>query len=598
VTNDILRVDLTTGVCLREEVPDHLVARFVGGKGLAAHYLMSELPQGTAALTPGSLLIFMTGPVSGIFPGTSRHAVVCKSPATGGFLDSYAGGYFAWELRKAGLMGIIVSGRAEQLSYVEITEDSAVVISAPEFAGLSPALVDDDPRFTDFRVSAIGPAGEHGSVMASIGNNTGKTKRGRSGYNGRGGAGAVMGAKNLKAIAVKGGKSPRVSEAARELRKSLSKRIMAEDSPASWAADCGTPSTLEWTNAIGVLPTRNWSRGSFENASALIGPEAVIRDMVSRDTCFNCPVNCGPHVKASTGVFAGVEAPRLEYETIALAASNTDNGDFSSIVEFSRLCDELGLDTISAGAAVAFAMDCAERGLIDHPIRFGDSEGQVRLTEDIAYGRGIGADLTRGIREASIAWGIDESQVPVVQVKNLECPGYDPRGSVGMALAYATSDRGGCHMRSWPIGSDALAEDPDSAGDPYAASVKAAIVKAEQDGNAAAWCLVACHFMAYGEGEGSAMLHAIGLDISPAEYLKLGERVWNLVRLFNLREGWTAADDTMPAALQIPLEDTGRAIAPALFEEMKADYYRERGWTEDGRPTPELLSRLSVDAYA
>jgi aldehyde:ferredoxin oxidoreductase len=323
-----------------------------------------------------------------------------------------------------------------------------------------------------------------------------------------------------------------------------------------------------------------------------------MRDMVARETCFNCPVNCGPRVKASTGVFAGVEAPRLEYETIALGASNTDNGDFSSVVEFSRQCDELGLDTISAGAAVALAMDCAERGLIDHPIRFGDSDGQKKLTEDIAYRRGLGADLARGIREASTAWGIDERDVPVVQVKNLELPGYDPRGSVGMALAYATSDRGGCHMRSWPIGSDALSEDPANAGDPYAAAGKAAIVKAEQDGNAAAWCLVACHFMGYGEDEASAMLGALGIDTSPANYLTLGERVWNLIRLFNLREGWTAADDTMPAALQKPLEDTGRAIAPAVFEEMKSDYYRVREWTEDGRPTSDLLKRLGLQEYA
>jgi aldehyde:ferredoxin oxidoreductase len=594
----IMRVDLSTGDCRREEVPAELIVRFLGGKGLAAHYLMSELPAGTDPLSSDNPLIFMTGPVSGIFPGTCRYAVVCKSPATGGFLDTYAGGYFAWELRRAGLMGVIVSGRAERLSCLEITEDSAVVKETPEFAGLSPAAVDDAPRFSDFRIAAIGPAGEHGSVMASIGSNTGRTKRGRSGYNGRGGAGAVMGAKNLKAIAVKGARSSNIPEPAKELRKALTKRIMAEDSPASWAAECGTPLTLEWTNAISVLPTRNWSRGSFANASALIGPEAVARDMVSRDTCYNCPVNCGPHVKASTGVFTGAEAPRLEYETIALGASNTDNGDFSSVVEFSRLCDELGLDTISVGAAVAFAMDCAERGLIDHPIRFGDSEGQARLTEDIAFRRGIGADLTCGIREASIAWGIDESQVPVVQVKNLECPGYDPRGSVGMALAYATSDRGGCHMRSWPIGSDALSEDPESAGDPFSASGKAAIVKAEQDGNAAAWCLVACHFMGYGEDDAAAMLGAIGIEMTAADYLTLGERVWNLIRLFNLREGWTAADDSMPHALQVPLEDTGHAIAPAVFEEMKSDYYRARAWTEDGRPTSELLARLDLGQYA
>ena len=592
----ILRADLSTGFVSREPVPDELISRFLGGKGLAAHYLSTELPPGVGPLSPENLLIFMTGPLSGIFPGTCRHVVVTKSPATGGFLDTYAGGYFAWEMRKAGLLGIIISGQAPVLSYLEVTEEGARVVACPELAGASIKATDDDARFTEFRVAAIGAAGENQVALAGIGNNAGDTKKGRSGYNGRGGAGAVMGAKRLKCIAVKGGKGPSLSAEGRELRAALSKKIMAAGSASSWLADAGTPAIVDWTNDVNVLPTRNWSAGSFEDAAALIGHEPVIRDLVSREGCYNCPVNCGPHVRATEGAFPGAEADKLEYETIGLGASNTGNGDFSAIVKFAEVCDELGLDTISAGAAVAFAMDCAERGLIDSSLRFGDSEGQIKLTEDIAHARGLGADLGQGIGKAARAWGIDDALVPVFEVKNLEYPAYDPRGSVGMALAYATSDRGGCHMRSWPIAIEALSEEADA--DPFGSMGKAAFVAGEQDENSAEWSLVGCDFIGYGADDASAMLKAVNIEMTAEEYLALGRRVWNLVRLFNLKQGWTADDDSMPKALANPLEDSGRSLDPALFAEMKREYYEVRGWDTDGRPTAELVRELGLGGYA
>lgn len=591
----ILRADLTTGTVSREEVPPELISRFLGGKGLAAHYLSKELPPGTDPLAPENLLIFMTGPVSGLFPGTCRHVVVTKSPATGGFLDTYAGGYFAWEMRRAGLLGLIISGQAPVLSYLEVTEEGARVVAAPDLAGATIAATDDDPRFADFRVAAIGPAGEHTVALACIGNNAGKTKRGRSGINGRGGAGAVMGAKRLKCIAVKGGRGPLLTPEARELRTALSRKIMTAGSSSSWLADAGTPAIVDWTNGVNVLPTRNWSAGSFEGA-AMIGHEPVIANLVSREGCYNCPVNCGPHVRAKDGAFPGAEADKLEYETIGLGASNTGNADFSAIVKFAEVCDELGLDTISAGAAVAFAMDCAERGLIDSPLRFGDSLGQIALTEDIAYGRGLGADLGQGITRAAELWGIDDAQVPVFAVKNLEYPAYDPRGSVGMALAYATSDRGGCHMRSWPIAIEALSKEADA--DPFGAAGKAAFVAGEQDENAAEWSLVGCDFIVYKKEDAEAMLAAVGIEMTADEYLALGRRVWNLVRLFNLREGWTAADDSMPRGLQIPLQDSGRSLDPALFAQMMTEYYEVRGWDAEGRPTAELVRELGLEGYA
>jgi aldehyde:ferredoxin oxidoreductase len=455
--------------------------------------------------------------------------------------------------------------------------------------------VDDHPDFAGARVLCIGPAGENQVVMAAVANNAGREKKGRSGFNGRGGAGAVMGAKNLKAIVVRGGQAPEIPAEARELRKELSARAKAADSGASWLFDAGTPVIVEWTDGVNILPTRNWSAGSFAEAAA-IGHEPVLANLVRREGCYNCPVNCGPHVKAPSGAFPGAESKKLEYETIGLGASNTGNSDFSSIVRFSELCDDLGLDTISAGAAVAFAMDCAERGLIDDPIRFGDPQGQARVTEEIAFRRGIGAELANGIEKAAAVWGVDDTKVPVFAIKNLEFPAYDPRGSVGMGLAYATSDRGACHMRSWPVAADALADsDP---ADPYAAEGKAAFVAREQDENSAEWCLVACDFLAYGAEDACRMLASLGWNLSLQEYESLGTRTWNLVRLFNLREGWTAADDYLPRAIAKPLEDSGKGLAPEVFAQMLSEYYLVRRWDEAGRPSTELLAELGLEIYA
>lgn len=590
----VLRIDLTAGTAAREDVPKEVLSSFIGGKGLAAHYLAKELPSGTDPLSPENLLIFMTGPISGIFAGSCRHAVVTKSPTTGGFLDTYAGGYWAWELRKAGLLGIIIQGQSDTLSYLEITPDGAEIKDGAHLAGLTIAEVDDHPSLSDFRVSAIGPAGENLVGVSVIGNNVGQTKKGRSGFNGRGGSGAVMGSKRLKAIAVQGGKSPAVSEEAKALRKEFSKKVQAKDSDASWLFDAGTPVIVEWTDSVNILPTRNWTSGSFEG-SVEIGHEAVLDNLVSREGCFNCPVNCGQHVKAKKGAFPGAEADKVEYETIGLAASNTGNSDFSNIVKFSQLCDDLGLDTISTGAAVAFAMDCAERGIISDPIRFGDSEGQAKLTEAIAYKRGLGAVLANGIRPAADEWGVDDSEISVFEVKGLEFPAYDPRGSIGLSLAYATSDRGACHLRAWPAAYEALSDDEDA--DPFGTEGKAEAVIGEQDDNSAEWSLVGCDFVVFNTEDACQMLNSLGIQIGEDEYRQAGKRIWNLVRLFNLEQGWTAADDSAPEALRNPLEDSGRSLDFKAFETMKEEYYQIRGWDKGGRPTPELIRELGLENY-
>jgi aldehyde:ferredoxin oxidoreductase len=583
---------------VREDVREGLMRSFIGGKGLAAHYLATELPRGVDPLEPDNPLIFMTGPVSGQYAGTCRHVVVTKSPATGGFNDSYAGGYWAWELRKAGLLGVIITGEAERLTYVAIDDGEVGFHDADDLAGMSPAEVDDDPRFADYRVACIGPAGENRVYTAVIANNAGKTKSGRSGFNGRGGAGAVMGAKRLKAIAVRGRGKPRILDAYASFRKEFATHVLDEDKMAAGLVASGTAGYAEFMSMGHLVPTRNWSAGSFGLVDK-VGGEAVLTHRAASDGCYNCPVRCGKQVRvdpALAGAYPGAEADRLEYETIALGACNTANADFTSIVHFGALCDRLGIDTISTGSAAAFAMDCAERGLIDHPIRFGDSLGQSALAEDIASRRGLGAHLADGIRIAAASLGVDPAEVPVAQIKGLEMPAYDPRGAVGMALALATADRGACHNRSWSSADDAFLSD--TSIDPWSGEGKAAAVVKDQDRSSARWSMVFCEFVSSTDEECTRMLNSVGIDIDVEAYREAGARIWNLIRLLNLREGWTAADDELPPTLYEPQADSGQVITREVFEKMKKEYYELRGWDMKGLPLPNTIESLGLSAYS
>jgi aldehyde:ferredoxin oxidoreductase len=594
----ILRVDLTAQSATREPIPEHLLTTFIGGKGLAAHYLATELAPRADPLGPDNVLVLMTGPVSGLFPGTCRFVAVTKSPLTHGFNDSYAGGYFAWELRRAGLLGIVVTGKSESPVFLRITDNEASIHDASSLAGKSAAEVDDDLRFRGFRVAAVGPAAENGVLFATIANNAGKTKKGRSGYNGRGGAGTVMGAKGLKAIAVRGTASmPRLSAESRAFRKEFSAHLLDEGTVAASLLRSGTASYAEPMSMGHLLPTRNWRGGSFDGIDN-VGGEAVAANVVTSEACFNCPVYCGKHVSVNPsqgGVFPGAEAARVEYETIGLAAANTGNADFTSIVHFSDLCDRLGLDTISTGSVIAFTMDCAERGLIDHPVRFGDSAGQAALAEDIAFRRGLGAVLADGLRATARHFEVDPAVVPVVEVKGLELAAYEPRGAVGMALAFATADRGGCHNRSWSTADDAFSSDPEV--DAWSPEGKAARVIADQNMSSANWSVVFCEFIQHTPEEAARMLRSVGIQITGEEYVRAGERIWNLTRLINLGEGWTEADDSLPAALSRPQADSGKVVPRGIFETMKADYYELRNWDEGGRPTAALIQALGLTEY-
>lgn len=574
------RVNLTEGTIGYEPVGAGWARGFIGGKGLGAAYLFAELETGINPLAPDNKLLFMLGPLTGVAPGMSRYAIVTKSPLTGAFLDTYAGGHFPAELRFAlpDCMGIIVEGRSSDMVYLRVENGEVAIEPGEHLRAKTTAEV--ERLFGGYKVASIGPAGENLVRFACVTNDTGRNA-------GRGGAGAVMGSKNLKAIVARG-KGPALLDGIRKLQRKHNQRLASGDPAVEWLGRAGTTTLVQMCNEAGILPTENWTRGGFEGAAG-IDADAMLANLESRSSCYLCPVACHMNTKARAGPFAGATSLGPEYETLALAGSNTRVSDLGAVIRFNSLCDALGLDTISTGAVVAFAMECSRRGWIGDNIPFGDGAALVDLAGRIARREGIGDVLAEGVARAARRIG-GGCGCAAVHVKGMEVPGYDPRGTWGMALAYATSDRGACHLRAWPVGRDAFGKE-----NPFTTEGKADVVIAEQNENSAEWCLIGCDFAAYPARDAAEFLSTvIGYDVSEEEYVKIGERVYNLTRLFNVREGFGRKDDIMPARFEKPLP-SGRAIKREDFEKMLDEYYKKRGWAGDGVPTKQTVRRLGLD---
>ncbi|MFQ6115893.1 MAG: aldehyde ferredoxin oxidoreductase family protein, partial [bacterium] len=385
----ILRVNLTDKELKSEPVKEGWGRKFIGGKGLGAAYLLKELPKGVKPLSPENKLMFFIGPLTGIAPGTSRYVVVTKSPLTSTFLDTYAGGHFPAELRfsLSEHLGIIFEGRAEEMVYLLIDRGKVEIKNGEHLRGKSTAAVKN--AFKGFKVASIGLAGENLVRYACITNDFGRNA-------GRGGAGAVMGSKNLKAIVVRGDKDIDISEKVMELRRKHSKRLAG----ARWFREAGTTRIVDTCNDAGILPTENWTKGTFTKVEK-INSNAVMKNIVSHSACYFCQVACNIHTKAKTGLFKGVYIDGPEYETIALGGSNTGVSDLSAISEFNRICDDLGMDTISTGAVIAWAMECSKKGIIDEKLAFGDGIALVGAVKMIARRKGIGNLLAEGVARAS-----------------------------------------------------------------------------------------------------------------------------------------------------------------------------------------------------
>ncbi len=611
----MLRVDLTRG-SFREEPLDIGAARlFLGSKGYAAQLLYRELPPGTEPLSPQNKVVLMTGPLTGAAGGPmpNRFSVCTRSPHSGTWVDSHCGGHFGPELKFAGWDGLVIEGRAEGPVHLHIRDSHVGLGAATHLRGkgtfetMRTIQKEEGSGKRLPRVLSIGPAGENllpiAAVIADV----------RAA--GRGGTGAVLGSKNLKAISVAGtGKVPLADEAlfaslAREARE----KLLASQGLKDRKLD-GTAANVRPVNDSGGLPTRNFQAGKFDGAVGIAGDafgHHLWNDSKNLRPCWGCVTPCAHYATlryrggGASAVGEGEEVidEGPEYETVVLDGSNLGISDRDAIAYADYLMDDYGLDTISFGNTLGFLIECFEKGLIGETetggirLEWGNADLLHRAIGVAARREGpLGALLSDGSRAASEKIG-KGSGAFAMHVKGLELPAYDPRQSPGQALAYAVSDRGACHLRPFMYGSEHFGKSPRL--DPTKEEGRAREVRSGQERSAIADSLGICKFHAYGLSLTKDMVPlvnaATGLDYSQDEFLLVGERINNLTRMFNAREGFGAGDDTLPARCRTPLAEGRRAGMPLELGSMLADYYRDCGWDRTGVPTVEKLRSLGLD---
>lgn len=591
----VLRIDLSAGTTAVEPLNMEWARLYLGGKGLLLRYLWEEVEPKMDPWSPQAPLIFMAGPFAGTTVSTASRVVVgCKSPITGILNDSYAGGSWAPELKYAGYDAVIVKGRAAEPTVVVIKDDVVELRPAAKYWGMKTSEIEEAMRRDvdpDAKTLSIGPAGEHKVAFACLSTDQ-YHKAGRAGH------GALMGDKNLKAIVVRGTGSVSVGDAKAFLDllyKMHTDYVLTEDN--LWAHEEGTPVLVDVVNGGGALPTRNWSAGVFEGAEN-INSEAFQKIRIKKRACYQCSIGCR-NFHGTTFADKEVRGEGPEYETIALCGANCGVDDIDGLMKFNELCDEYGLDTISAGSTTALAMDMTEKGIHDFGIHFGRVEEYVKVPELIATRQGIGAELAEGTKALGEKYGHPEL---AIQVKGLEVPGYDPRGSFGSAISYATSDRGGCHMRAFPPG-DELAAGTMPA-DTMEGKVEQIIVGNGANGfigqnfSSIKFSGIWCDFWAVTPEQLAVAFEPLyGREVTEDEVMQIGERIWNLGRLFNLREG-VEKDDLPKRLYEVAHTEgpsAGKVVGDDLFHESLKKYYSLRGWDENGVPTEAKLAELGVD---
>ena len=600
-TEKIIIIDLKNRKTSVKKTDLNGAKNFIGAKGLGAKFLFDELPRRTDHLSPENILMFTTGPLTGTSVQTSgRGTVVTKSPQTGLFLDSHFGGIFAAEMKKAGWDFIILNGKSDIPTYIVIKDDSIEFKDATKIWGKECLVTHNWINKTEGRVrtAVIGPSGENLVKFSAI------TIDGHR-HAGRGGSGAVMGSKNVKAIALSGSGKVSVYNDKKFLKKTkevLSKIKLNNFVPIR--RKYGTPYWVKVVNDEGFIPTRNYQEGYFQNGNA-INAETMQKSIVdSSGACFNCIIACWNKSSIKTGPHKGISLVGPEYETLALMGSNLGLNNIEDVAYLNERCNELGMDSISLGGVLGFAVEAYKKGALtktdlrENEIDWGKTEKFAKLIDDIAHRNGrAGEVLAEGVRIASEKLG-KNSEEYAVHANGLEIPGYDPRGTFGMGLAYATSDRGGCHQRAWTVKVEL--NDPEL--DRFSLEKKAEIVKEVQDERAAFFSLVLCDFAPISEEDCVDLWNlATGFDHTVESYLQVGERIWNLIRLFNLREGLTQSDDNLPPRF---FKDSfsegpakGKVLSERDFKESIMEYYTLRGWNEKGIPTKEKLKELNISKY-
>jgi len=594
----ILRVDLTSGRITEDELDTWLAANYVGGRGLGDRILYDELKATVDPLSPSNVLVFTTGALTGTkAPFSSRSWIVTKSPLSGTILMSNSGGFFGPELKFAGYDGIIVTGKANSPSYLWIRDGEVEIRCALHLWGLPTRETERRTREeTDARarVACIGPSGEKlVRFTCVICDNRAF---------GRGGGGAVMASKNLKAVAVRG--TGKVKIADEKVFNKIVKQVLDTYQKHEFIKEWrqfGTPYIVGPMNELGIFSTRNFQTGFFENHEN-INAEAHRKYVVKHTTCFGCPVTCTSLSLVEEGEYAGSACRGPEYQTLFSFGSQCGNNNLEAIIAASMLCNDLGMDTISTGNVVGFAMELYERGILKDKdtqgleLKFGSHESMVKLVKMIGNREGLGNILAEGVMRSSKEIG-KGSEKYAMHVKGLELSGYDPRGAKSQGLAYATSPRGGCHHTGY-----AVQELYDMTFDRFTIKGKGKITKDNEDLTALIDSTGLCAFVQQlgvitTDLVAKLLYAATGLSEfrSVDNLLKAGERIINLERMFNVREGFTRRDDTLPERLLKEPMPTGSSKGQVVeLGPMLDEYYAVRGWTRDGIPTKEKLKELKL----
>ena len=593
----ILRVNLTTGKISEEPINEELARKFIGARGYGVKIIFDEVPHNADPLGSGNKLIFATGPLTlTTAPTGGRYDVVTKSPLNGVIAGSNSGGFFAPELKKAGYDMLIVEGKSEKPVYLWITDEKVEIKDASHLWGKDTYETTDtilsELGDKNIKVACIGPAGENLVKFACVINDKARAA-------GRTGVGAVMGSKMLKAVAAKGTKRAPIAnpEKFKEALRVAMDKIKTNGVTSQGLPTYGTMVLNHIIDEHGLYPAYNFQKGTYEDVDKVSGEKLKETYLVRNKACFGCPIGCG-RVSKVPGIEEEIEGP--EYETSWSLSADVGVNDLVAVIKSHYLCNKMGLDPISLGSTIAAAMELYEKGILkkdevgDAPeLKFGNTETILVYPELVAKRIGLGDKLAEGSYNFASSYGHPELSM---SVKKQEIPAYDPRGAQGHALEYATSNRGGCHVRGYMISPEILGL-PEKL-DPFVVEGKGKWVKTFQDLTAVIDSAGLCLFTSFAlnaEDYTNLLAAVTGFDYTVDEVMTAGDRIWNLEKLWNLKIGLTKKDDYLPPRfLNEPLPDGAAKGQIVHIEQLLSDYYNVRGWSKEGVPTEEKLKDLGL----
>jgi len=589
----MLRVDLKAKTIKTEALNEDLAKKYIGGRGLGTKIMMDEVDPQVDALSPENKLLIVTGPMTGNPVATGgRYMVVTKSPLSGTIASSNSGGKWGAELKFAGYDVIIFEDKSDEPVYLSIEDDKVELLSAEDLWGTTVSVTTkklQEKHVKGSKVLTIGPAGENLSKIAAILNDEDRAA-------GRSGVGAVMGSKNLKAIVVKGSGKPKVfdDEKLKETNKAQLSKIKENGVTGQGLPTYGTAVLVNILNELGTLPTNNFQLSQFGKAEDISGEALAEKYLIKNTACYRCPIACGRYVKMEAGEGGGPE-----YETLWAFGADCGINDLRSVIEANYWCNEMGLDTISTGSTIAAAIELKQKGYIKEDeldglkLEFGNSTDIMEWTKRMGYRQGLGNKMAEGSYRLTEGYGVPELSMTV---KKLEIPAYDPRGIQGQGLQYATTNRGGCHVRGYLISPEILGL-PEQL-DRFATEGKETWVKIFQDLTAVIDSMGVCLFTSFalGAADYADMCNAIiGSDHTADSILEAGDRIWNLEKMFNLKAGIDSSQDTLPhRLLDDPIAEGPSKGWVTKLDEMLPKYYKVRGWSPEGIPTEEKLKSLGL----